>query len=82
MQYKSYIIAMAFTLFSLSASSQVRKHLDQLAKDPKTKENAAKADVYIVKNDSIFNPSTFEPNKTVSKELPPPKKKKEISPKN
>lgn len=47
------------SLGSLDASAQsVRENLDKLAKDPKTAENAAKADVYIHKKNRTISDST------------------------
>jgi hypothetical protein len=54
MHLKIISILVAIIFFSVSVQAQtIREKIDQQAKDPKTKENAAKADVYIVNKKAI-----------------------------
>jgi hypothetical protein len=49
MYRRSIFVLLAVLLFSSYSNAQtIREKIDMHAKDPKTKENAAKADVYIV----------------------------------
>ncbi len=63
MKNKAITLLSAFTLLSFTSFSQtVKENIDKQMKDPKTAENAAKADVYIQKkNDSISMQKTKQP---------------------
>ncbi len=51
MKTKFFTIAFSLSLLSLNSISQtVRDKINKQAKDPATRENAAKADVYVQKN--------------------------------
>lgn len=54
MRIKIISILIAIMYFSSSAQAQtIREKIIQQSKDPKTKENAAKADVYIVNKKAV-----------------------------
>jgi FlaG/FlaF family flagellin (archaellin) len=56
MPFKIIYILAAIIFSTTSAQAQtIREKINQQAKDPKTKENAAKADVYIVKKNTIMD---------------------------
>ncbi|MCU7548916.1 hypothetical protein OCK74_07300 [Chitinophagaceae bacterium LB-8] len=58
---KLLFIISGFLFFSVSLNAQtVREKIDQQAKDPKAKENAAKADVYIAKQKEIADSSKMK----------------------
>ena len=42
----------------MSFSQETKQHIEKLSKDPKTAANAAKADVYVVKNNKLISAST------------------------
>jgi anaerobic C4-dicarboxylate transporter len=72
-------ICIPAVLVSCSLHAQtVDKQIKKLAKDPKTSENAAKADVYTAKKDAKIYDTTVITNKnaTSKKEEQPVKKKK------
>ena len=58
----SLILAGLTALAVFTRAQSIHQNLEQLAKDPKTKENAAKADVYLhrhtIMNDSLQPPTT------------------------
>ncbi len=55
---KKLLLMFAVTVLYMSSMAQtIRDNLDRLAKDPNTKEMAAKADVYII-NKKIIHDST------------------------
>ncbi len=67
MKKKLFLLGIVISLFSISTMAQsIRENLDKLAKDPKTMENAAKADVYIVNKDKNIANKTPESNKSTS----------------
>lgn len=67
MKKKLFLLGIGISLFSISTMAQsIRENLDKLAKDPKTMENAAKADVYIVNKDKQIVNKTPERNKSTS----------------
>lgn len=57
MKKLSFVIAV-MCISMISFSQTTKDHIEQLAKDPKTTENAAKADVYITKNKEIIGDTT------------------------
>ncbi|MBA2562681.1 MAG: hypothetical protein H0V14_07145 [Chitinophagaceae bacterium] len=64
MKNKAITLLSALTLLSVTSFSQtVKENIDKQMKDPKTAENAAKADVYIQKKnaDSILMQKTNQP---------------------
>ena len=63
MKNKPITLLSALILLSVTSFSQtVKENIDKQMKDPKTAENAAKADVYIQKkNDSIAMQKTNQP---------------------
>ena len=63
MKNKAISLVSVFILLSFASFSQtVKENIDKQMKDPKTAENAAKADVYIQKkNDSISTQKTNQP---------------------
>ncbi len=64
MKHKAVILLSAFAMLSFTSFSQtVKEKIDNQMKDPKTAENAAKADVYIQKKnaDSITMPQVSQP---------------------
>jgi hypothetical protein len=72
------LICIPAVLFSCSLQAQTTDaHIKKLAKDPKTSENAAKADVYIVKKEAKIYDTAIIPNKAdaYKKEKQPRKKK-------
>lgn len=65
MKTKFFTIAFSVCLLSLNSISQtVRDKIEKQAKDPITKENAAKADVYVQKK-IIFDTVTLKKKGTV-----------------
>jgi hypothetical protein len=67
MKKKLFLLGIVISFFSISTMAQsIRVNLDKLAKDPKTMENAAKADVYIVNKDKKIANKTPESNKSTS----------------
>lgn len=65
-------------------AQDVKKKIDEHAKDPKTKENAAKADVFIQKKRIIADSSAtyHSANNTINKKASTTVKKKKASKKN
>jgi len=55
---KILLLAVALSISGLSFSQDVQKKIDEAAKDKKTRENAAKADVFIAKKRNIFDSTT------------------------
>ena len=56
---KISVVISGFLLVSMTMFSQTTKdNIEKLSKDPKTTENAAKADVYIMKNKRIISDTT------------------------
>lgn len=56
--FKKILILLSFSFLSLYSFSQtVSENIEKAAKDPKTKENAAKADVYVADKKIISNDS-------------------------
>ncbi len=54
--FKKIFILLSFSFVSLYSFSQtVSENIEKAAKDPKTKENAAKADVYVADKKIISN---------------------------
>jgi biopolymer transport protein ExbD len=49
------LLMVAFSVGLTSQAQSMQEKLDKQAKDPKTAENAAKADVYVSKDKSIFD---------------------------
>ena len=49
-----FILLAVLFFYSYSNAQTVREKIEMRAKDPKTKENAAKADVYIVEKKVIY----------------------------
>lgn len=65
------------SMAGLKTSAQIRENIEKQAKDPKTKERAAKADVIIAKDSAIFDSSKIQAPKIKfqGREKVPPKKK-------
>ena len=62
---------------SASIAQDVKKKIDEQAKDPRTKENAAKADVFIQNKHIIADSSVqYKPASTVTKKSATTTKKK------
>ena len=62
MKNKAITLLSAFTLLSVTSFSQtVKENIDRQMKDPKTAENAAKADVYIQKKNDSISVQTNQP---------------------
>ncbi len=69
MKKKLFLLASLISVLSLSTMAQtIRENIDKLAKDPKTMENAAKADVYIVNKDRKISNNTQQSNKSAAVE--------------
>ncbi|HYJ38811.1 MAG TPA: hypothetical protein VEV87_09350 [Chitinophagaceae bacterium] len=65
-----------FTLASMGASAQTTKEmLEKVKADPKTKERAAKADVYIAKQTSVIADTTS--TRVITTDKSPGTKKKQ-----
>lgn len=60
---------MLFTFIGMISSAQDTKQtIDKLSKDPKTADNAAKADVYVINKEKLISDTTTtKVNATVSK---------------
>jgi hypothetical protein len=71
----------AFTFLSSEAQS-VQEKIDKQAKDPKTAENAAKADVYVSKNRAIFDSTSSVASSATSEVKKERKKKRSCGKKN
>ena len=54
----SFLITAAMSISMMAFSQTTRDNIEKLSKDPKTAENAAKADVYIVKSKKIISDTT------------------------
>jgi hypothetical protein len=62
---KLILLVVATGIISFNSFSQtVQQKIDKKVKDPKTAENAARADVFISKNKSIFDSTTTAKAKT------------------
>ena len=62
MKNKAITLLSALTLLSVTSFSQtVKENIDRQMKDPKTAENAAKADVYIQKKNDSLSMQTNQP---------------------
>jgi hypothetical protein len=73
---KFTILMIVFAIASITTFSQtVQEKLDKQHNDPKTRENAARADVYVSKNKSIFDSTTIKANEN-TKVVKAAKKKK------
>lgn len=80
MQKKITLLASVVLMCGASLAQDVKKKIDEHAKDPKTKENAAKADVFI-QNKRIVADTTaqYKAGSTTSKKVSPTTKKKKTS---
>ncbi|HKH61040.1 MAG TPA: hypothetical protein VKA49_09425 [Flavitalea sp.] len=59
---KKFSLMMAALTFSIMSFSQtIKGNIEKLAKDPKTSENAAKADVYILENRKVVSDTSVTP---------------------
>ncbi|MFN2458185.1 MAG: hypothetical protein ABR502_08300 [Chitinophagaceae bacterium] len=66
MKKKFLLMSIAISFICMSSPAQtIRDNIDKLAKDPKTMENAAKADVHII-NKKIIHDSTQQAAQTGS----------------
>lgn len=76
---KFALLAITAGFMSIGSIAQsVQEKIEKQSKDPKTAENAAKADVFISKNKSIFD-STTNATGTKSSKASTGKKKKKCS---
>ncbi len=65
MKTNIFLISVAFCLLSLNGYSQtIKDKINKQAEDPATKENAAKADVYVQKN-IIYDTATINKKEAV-----------------
>jgi hypothetical protein len=79
MKVFTFLSAMFLIAFSASAQKTRAEHIDQLAKDPKTAENAAKADVYIDHRKKVIMDTTEKQPAPVQTTEPIIKRKKKKS---
>jgi hypothetical protein len=68
-------ILFAFGMTTAAAQS-TKENLEKIKADPKTKERAAKADVYVAKNDSIIADSISMQSLSPKNPIAPTQKKK------
>lgn len=81
---KVLLLAAAVLITTASFSQEVHKKIEGQAKDPKTKENAAKADVLIIDKKKISDTAMVKkiPPSTTTTVYKPVAKKKKKSKKN
>lgn len=58
-----FLVTAAMFLSMISFSQTIKENIERQSKDPKTAENAAKADVYIMDNKKKISDSTSVPSK-------------------
>ena len=58
---KLHLMIAALTLSMISFSQTIKGNIEKLSKDPKTTENAAKADVYIHEKKKVISDTLVTP---------------------
>ena len=57
MKKVSFLLTALILVSMMSFSQETKRHIEKLSKDPKTAENAAKADVYVLKDKRVIGDS-------------------------
>ena len=74
----SLIFTASMFISMISFSQTIKENIKKLSKDPKTVENAGKADVYIVGNKkTISDTTTLQPTNNVNRNTKISRKKKQ-----
>lgn len=58
MKKVSFLLTAYILISMMSFAQETKQQIEKLSKDPKTAENAAKADVYVLKNKRVIGDST------------------------